>query len=159
MAARPRGARVGAVGPLRPRPRGRLGPLDLPGHPQGLPRARLRRDRRRHAGQDALLRRRRLHLRRPAGTARRPAPARAHPGDPHRVSDLFSLAGRTALVTGGSRGIGAAIATEFLNAGARVIVCARKAPELEATVARLGELGTCEGVPADLSTVTGAEAL
>ena len=75
------------------------------------------------------------------------------------MSDLFSLAGRTALVTGGSRGIGAAIAAEFLNAGARVIVCARKAPELEAAVERLSGLGSCEGVPADLSTVAGADAL
>src|SRR3954469_6216053 len=71
------------------------------------------------------------------------------------MTDLFSLRGRTALVTGGSRGIGAAIAAEFLNAGARVIVCARKPDELAATTERL----SCEGIRADLSTVAGAQAL
>jgi NAD(P)-dependent dehydrogenase (short-subunit alcohol dehydrogenase family) len=71
------------------------------------------------------------------------------------VSGLFSLEGRTALVTGGSRGIGAAISREFVGVGARVIVCARKAPELDEAVARLG----CEGLQADLSTLAGVEAL
>src|SRR3954449_12978907 len=71
------------------------------------------------------------------------------------MDDLFSLAGRTALATGGSRGIGAAIAQAFLGAGARVIICARKPDELEATTGRLG----CEGVQADLSTLDGVQAL
>jgi NAD(P)-dependent dehydrogenase (short-subunit alcohol dehydrogenase family) len=71
------------------------------------------------------------------------------------MNDLFSLAGRTALVTGGSRGIGAAIAEAFLGAGARVIICARKPDELEATTERLG----CEGIQADLSTLDGVQAL
>jgi NAD(P)-dependent dehydrogenase (short-subunit alcohol dehydrogenase family) len=75
------------------------------------------------------------------------------------MNDLFSLEGRTALVTGGSRGIGAAIATEFLNVGARVIVCARKVEELEAATQRLGALGSCEGIQADLSTLAGVDAL
>src|SRR3954470_17394124 len=71
------------------------------------------------------------------------------------MDDLFSLAGRTALVTGGSRGIGAAIAQAFLGAGARGIICARKPDELEATTERLG----CEGIRADLSTLDGVQAL
>src|SRR6059058_1875352 len=71
------------------------------------------------------------------------------------MNDLFSLDGRTALVTGGSRGIGAAIAEAFLGAGARVIICARKPEELEATAGRLG----CDGVQADLSTLDGVRAL
>src|SRR4051794_2716816 len=75
------------------------------------------------------------------------------------MTDLFSLRGRTALVTGGSRGIGAAIAAEFLRAGARVIVCARKEAELAATTAQLAELGECEGVVADLSSLDGVRAL
>jgi NAD(P)-dependent dehydrogenase (short-subunit alcohol dehydrogenase family) len=75
------------------------------------------------------------------------------------MTDLFSLRGRTALVTGGSRGIGAAIAAEFLRAGARVIVCARKEDELTATTAQLGELGECEGIVADLSSLDGVRAL
>jgi NAD(P)-dependent dehydrogenase (short-subunit alcohol dehydrogenase family) len=75
------------------------------------------------------------------------------------MNDLFSLAGRTALVTGGSRGIGLGITTEFLNAGARVIICARKQEELNATTERLSELGAVEGIPADLSSLQGVEAL
>src|SRR5436190_17112301 len=75
------------------------------------------------------------------------------------MTDLFSLRGRTALVTGGSRGIGAAIAAEFLRAGARVIVCARKEGELTAATGRLGELGDCEGIVADLSSLEGVRAL
>ncbi len=41
------------------------------------------------------------------------------------MTDLFSLAGRTALVTGGSRGIGRMIASGFLQAGARVYISSR----------------------------------
>jgi NAD(P)-dependent dehydrogenase (short-subunit alcohol dehydrogenase family) len=75
------------------------------------------------------------------------------------MSDLFSLARKTALVTGGSRGIGAAIATAFLDAGARVIVCARKAGELEEAVARLSSRGSIEGIVADLGDRGGIDAL
>ncbi|MEO6126406.1 MAG: SDR family NAD(P)-dependent oxidoreductase, partial [Ilumatobacteraceae bacterium] len=46
------------------------------------------------------------------------------------ASDLFSLAGKSALVTGGSRGIGAMIARGLLDAGASVIISARKQHEL-----------------------------
>ncbi|CAB4685761.1 MAG: SDR family oxidoreductase [Actinobacteria bacterium] len=75
------------------------------------------------------------------------------------MNDLFSLAGRTALVTGGSRGIGLAIATELLRAGARVIICARRADELRAAVVTLAEHGPCDGIVADLSSIAGAQAL
>lgn len=77
------------------------------------------------------------------------------------MNDLFSLAGRTALVTGGSRGIGLAIATEFVRAGARVLICARHEDELAATVAALAELGEgpVDGVVADLAHLAGVEAL
>ena len=54
--------------------------------------------------------------------------------------ELFSVSGKTALITGGSRGIGAMIARGFVADGARVIIAARKAAELEATAADLNAL-------------------
>ncbi len=51
--------------------------------------------------------------------------------------DKFSLAGRVALVTGGSRGIGHAIALTFADAGASVVITGRKLPDLEAAAAEI----------------------
>ncbi|MFC9488597.1 SDR family NAD(P)-dependent oxidoreductase [Streptomyces hydrogenans] len=75
------------------------------------------------------------------------------------LSGLFSLEGRTALVTGGSSGIGRAIAGALAGAGARVVVLARKEPELAATVAELTAAGgEAAWVSADLSTRDGIRA-
>jgi NAD(P)-dependent dehydrogenase (short-subunit alcohol dehydrogenase family) len=67
------------------------------------------------------------------------------------VKDLFSLAGKVALVTGGSRGIGRMIAQGFVEAGVRVYISARKAEACEAAAAELSRHGTCIALPADVA--------
>jgi NAD(P)-dependent dehydrogenase (short-subunit alcohol dehydrogenase family) len=64
---------------------------------------------------------------------------------------LFSIAGKTALVTGGSRGIGLMIAKGYVDAGARVYISSRKADVCEQVAAELSADGTCVALPADLS--------
>ncbi len=75
------------------------------------------------------------------------------------MKDLFSLEGRVALVTGGSRGIGKMIAQGFLEQGAKVYITARKAPQCDQTAEELSQYGPCISLPHDLSTVAGCEAL
>jgi len=75
------------------------------------------------------------------------------------VTDLFSITGKTALVTGGSRGIGRMIATGFVRAGADVYVSSRKADACDELAAELSKIGTCTSLPADLSTEPGCRAL
>ena len=68
------------------------------------------------------------------------------------VKALFDLGGKTALVTGGSRGLGLQIAEALGEAGAKVIVSSRKAADLEAAVAHLKERGiTADWIAADNS--------
>jgi NAD(P)-dependent dehydrogenase (short-subunit alcohol dehydrogenase family) len=68
------------------------------------------------------------------------------------MSELFSIDGKTALVTGGSRGIGLMIARGFVEAGAKVYISSRKADVCEAVAEELSAVGTCLALPADLAT-------
>jgi len=73
------------------------------------------------------------------------------------MSTLFSLKGRTALITGGSRGIGLMIAKGFIAQGAKVYISSRKAEICDAVAAELGD--ACVSLPMDVSTVAGCKAL
>jgi NAD(P)-dependent dehydrogenase (short-subunit alcohol dehydrogenase family) len=75
------------------------------------------------------------------------------------LSDLFDVSGKTALVTGGSRGIGLMIARGLVEAGARVIVSSRKQADVERAAAELAGIGECVAIPADVSTPEGASEL
>ena len=76
-------------------------------------------------------------------------------------NNLFSIQGKTALVTGGSRGIGEMIAAGFLAQGAKVYISSRKADVCQATAERLSQAygGECIALPADLSKLQGVESL
>ena len=75
------------------------------------------------------------------------------------MNNLFSLTGRTALITGGSRGIGRMIAEGFLAHGARVYISARKAEACDKAAAEMCAFGPCISLPADVSTAQGVRAL
>jgi NAD(P)-dependent dehydrogenase (short-subunit alcohol dehydrogenase family) len=68
------------------------------------------------------------------------------------MNDLFSVAGKSALVTGGSSGIGRMIARGYVEAGARVYISSRKADVLDRVAAELSELGECHAIAANLAT-------
>lgn len=67
------------------------------------------------------------------------------------IQRLFSLQGKVALVTGGSRGIGYMISQGLLQAGARVYISARKAQACKDAAAELGQYGECVALPGDVS--------
>jgi gluconate 5-dehydrogenase len=75
-----------------------------------------------------------------------------------RLAPLFSLEGRTALVTGGNSGLGLAIARALGLAGARLVLCARRAAELEVAAASLGAEGLqASTLSADLAAADAAD--
>ncbi|HMD27915.1 MAG TPA: SDR family oxidoreductase [Steroidobacteraceae bacterium] len=76
------------------------------------------------------------------------------------TKDLFSLKGRVALITGGSRGIGKMIAEGFIAQGAKVYISARKADACNQTAQELSKGGgTCISIPMNISTLAGAKSL
>jgi NAD(P)-dependent dehydrogenase (short-subunit alcohol dehydrogenase family) len=75
------------------------------------------------------------------------------------VDALFSLDGRTALVTGGARGVGRMIAEGLLRARARVLITSRDREAAEGAAAELAATGPCAALAADLATAAGCAAL
>jgi NAD(P)-dependent dehydrogenase (short-subunit alcohol dehydrogenase family) len=80
-------------------------------------------------------------------------------GQAINVGDLFSIAGKIALVTGGSRGIGLMIARGYVEAGAKVYISSRKKEVCDETARQLSEIGDCISLPADLSNIAGCQHL
>jgi NAD(P)-dependent dehydrogenase (short-subunit alcohol dehydrogenase family) len=74
------------------------------------------------------------------------------------ASELFDIAGKQAVVTGGGSGIGTMIARGFVQAGAKVIIASRKEASLKEVTDELSQLGDCSYVVADLSTEDGCRA-
>ena len=74
------------------------------------------------------------------------------------LENLFSLSGKVAVVTGGSRGIGAMIARGYLESGVKTYITSRKLDELQATAKKFSEIGECIAIQSDLSTMDGVKA-
>jgi NAD(P)-dependent dehydrogenase (short-subunit alcohol dehydrogenase family) len=74
------------------------------------------------------------------------------------MKSLFNVEGKVAVITGGSRGIGAMMARGFVENGVKTYITARKVEELNATAAELSEFGECIAIASDLSTLEGITA-
>ena len=73
------------------------------------------------------------------------------------MKDLFSIRNKVAVVTGGSRGIGAMIARGFVENGVKTYITARKVEELQKTAEELSKVGECIAIQSDLSTLDGVK--
>jgi len=73
------------------------------------------------------------------------------------MKNLFNISGKVAVVTGGSRGIGAMIARGFVENGVKTYICSRTFEQAEETAKSLSEFGDIVALQADLSTVAGIE--
>jgi len=74
-----------------------------------------------------------------------------------KINDLFSVAGKVVVVTGGSRGIGEMIARGYVENGARVYVTARNAAVCDGLAAELSKIGHCVSIPANLADMAEIE--
>jgi len=75
------------------------------------------------------------------------------------ASELFDIAGKKAVVTGGGSGIGTMVARGFVEAGASVIIASRKEASLKEVTDELSQLGDCSYLVADLSNEEGCRSL
>lgn len=76
-----------------------------------------------------------------------------------KIEDLFSVRGKVALITGGSRGLGEMIARAYVENGAKVYITARRADACDALASELSRIGECISIPADLSRMDEIERL
>jgi len=74
------------------------------------------------------------------------------------ISKLFSISGKTAMVTGGANGIGLMIARGLVEAGVKTYIVGRNVTKGENAAAELAKLGQCTFIPGDLSSLAGIEA-
>ena len=75
------------------------------------------------------------------------------------IPNLFSVKGKTVLITGGSRGIGLMMASTFVKNGAKVYISSRNAEVCQAVEAELSKVGDCIAIPANLATHEGQQKL
>jgi hypothetical protein len=83
----------------------------------------------------------------------------SHNHSQNPYAELFSVAGKTAVITGGSSGLGLAMAEAYLRSGARVYITGRKLEPLEAARQDLAAHGEVHAVQGDVATAEGVQAL